>query len=148
MEIVQKVLEDFDPSKRVDEDEAIFESQFAMFDKTKADTSSNIRQRRGIEKKVREGYFEEMQQAMETHDRLLAEKERKAKNTATLQKRMAEIAKENEASKKALQDELEEAKRKQQEVEAAVKNAKIALEELKQEEGTPAALQKLPAKEE
>lgn len=49
-----------------------------------ADQSSNIRQRRGIEKRVREGYFEEMQQAMETHDRLQAEKERKAKNTATL----------------------------------------------------------------
>ena len=34
MEIIQKVLEDFDPSRRVDEDEAIFESQFAMFEKT------------------------------------------------------------------------------------------------------------------
>ena len=43
MEIIQKVLEDFDPSRRVDEDEAIFESQFAMFDKTKGDQSSNIR---------------------------------------------------------------------------------------------------------
>lgn len=84
MEIIQKVLEDFNPSKQIDEGEAIFESQFAMFDKTLGDQSSNIRQRRGVEKHVREGYYEEMQQAMKTHDRLQEEKERKAKNTANL----------------------------------------------------------------
>ena len=68
---------------------------------------------------------------METHDRLQAEKERKAKNTANLQKRMAEIAKENESSKKALLAEIEEAKKKEHEAEVAVQKSKKELEEMK-----------------
>lgn len=62
---------------------------------------------------------------------------------------MAEIAKENEVSKKALMDELEEAKRKQQETELALQNSKKAIEELKKEESAGgAALPKTPSKEE
>ena len=44
---------------------------------------------------------------------------------------MAEIAKENESSKKTLMEQLEEAKRKEQEAEIAVQKSKKELEELK-----------------
>ena len=58
MEVVGKVLENFDPEKGINENEAIFEAQFQMFEHKQED--SKIGQRRDMVKQVREGYFEEM----------------------------------------------------------------------------------------
>ena len=87
-----------------------------------------------MEKRVREGYFEEMQQALETNERLQAEKDRKAKNTAMLQKRMGEIAKESDIARAEVARQLEVAKKKEKDAEIAFEKSKKTVEALKKEE--------------
>lgn len=87
-----------------------------------------------MEKRVREGYFEEMQQALQINERLQAEKERKAKNTAMLSKRMEEIAKENDIARAEVARMLEVAKKKEKEAEIAFEKSIKTVEALKKEE--------------
>ena len=63
LEIISSVLENFDPNKKIDEEdttEAMFEAQFKIFDNQISHEGGHAKQRRGIEKKVKEGYFEDM----------------------------------------------------------------------------------------
>jgi hypothetical protein len=109
MDIVSKVIQNFDPSKKIDEDQAMFDAQMNIFDKQineedTSDRTGGVRERRGIEKKVREGYFEELQREGEIKEKERREVERKQRNTQALHQRFAEIAKENEEVKNSMKE--------------------------------------------
>ena len=132
MEVVGKILENFDPDRGIDENEAIFESQFAMFEHQH--DQSRIRERRGMVKQVREGYFEEMEAAIAERDRLQAEIDRRRKNTENLMARMSKIAEENNDARKALNIEIEQEKKESEKVEFQLIQSKSEVERLQRAE--------------
>lgn len=72
---------------------------------------------------MKEGYHEQMMAECERFDKLEAERERRIRNTQALQKRMAEIANENNDVKQNLQKEIDTNKRELAETEDKIKKS-------------------------